>query len=249
MAFISPFQQARNGPVVIACMPKSGSTFLWKALAAVTGYAESGLNANSVIQELDPALFRRRGRSRSINQIHLIASPHAIGLLNRYAARVIVVTRKLPDILVSLRDFLHSPEIEDERNRAGVVQGTFFQIDERFYQLTEREQYDFLIDFTLPWYLWFAASWQHYRKALEQPSVWLTYERLIASPAVVIAQTLAEIGIPVVNDISASLGRLVDTRFNVGVAGRGYHLLSPEQIAAIRARAARYHLAEWDALL
>jgi hypothetical protein len=215
----------------------------------VTGFAASGLNANSVIQELDPSLFRRRGRARSINQIHLIASPYAIDLLNRHAARVIIVTRKLPDIVVSLREFLHSPEVEDERGRAGVVQGTFFQIDERFYRLSEREQYDFLIDFTLPWYLWFAASWQHYKEALAQPSVWLTYERMIADPAAVIAQTLAQIGIPAANDIPTSLGALADTRFNVGVAGRGYDLLAPEQIAAIRARAARYHLSDWDILL
>jgi hypothetical protein len=230
-------------------MPKSGSTFLWKALAAVTGYARSGLNANSVIQELDAALFERPDQARSINQIHLIASPYAIGLLNRYAARVIIVTRKLPDIVVSLREFLHSPEVQAGRQRDGVVQGTFFQIDDEFYHLSEREQYDFLIDFTLPWYLWYAASWQHHGKELEQPPVWLSYERLMADPETVIAQTVAQIGVPVARDIGECLGTLGDTRFNVGVTGRGYELLAPEQIATIQARTARYHLAECSSLL
>ncbi len=239
---------AKN-PIIVACMPKSGSTWLAQALRGVTGYNDIPVSSHWAIQELDPVTLARYQCFGLVGQIHLIASSYTIGLLNHYRVKVIVLTRKLPDVIVSLREFFYAPEIINQLKRDGVLQSSFYMIDQKFYDLSEKEQYDYLIDFALPWYLWFAASWQKFKMELRHPSVWLSYEELMADRAGVLARTVNSLNLPRLNDIDKSIGALGNTRLNVGVSGRGYKVLSGNQIAAIRDRATRYLTADLSQLL
>ena len=131
-------------PVIVACMPKSGSTWLTQALRAVTGYDDVQVSSHWAIQEIDPATMARYQGRGLVGHIHLIASPHTIELLNHYQARVIILTRKLPDVIVSVREFLYAPENINQLRRDGVLQSSFYMINRKFYDLSEQEQYDYL---------------------------------------------------------------------------------------------------------
>lgn len=247
---VSPVaNEPTKNPIIVACMPKSGSTWLSQALRAVTGYGDIPVSSHWAIQEIDPGTMARYQGFGLVGHIHLIASAYTIGLLNHYQVKVIVLTRKLPDVIVSLREFFYAPEIMNQLKREGVLQSSFYMIDQKFYDLSEKEQYDFLIDFALPWYLWFAASWQRYREKLRYPSVWLSYDELMADRAGVLARTADSLDLPKTNNFDKSLGTLGNTRLNVGVSGRGYNVLSDDQIAAIHDRAKRYLTADLKLLI
>jgi hypothetical protein len=239
---------AKN-PIIVACMPKSGSTWLTQALRAVTGYSDIPVSSHWAIQELDPVALARHQCFGLVGHIHLIPSPYTIGLLNHYQVKIIILTRKLPDIIVSLREFFYAPEIINQLKRDGVLQSSFYMIDHKFYDLSEKEQYDYLIDFALPWYLWFAASWQKFKGELRHPSVWLSYDELMADRVGVLARTVESLNLLRLNDVDKSIGALGNTRLNVGVSGRGYMVLSGNQIDTIRNRATRYLTADLNQLL
>ena len=236
-------------PVIVACMPKSGSTWLTQALRAVTGYDDVQVSSHWAIQEIDPATMARYQGRGLVGHIHLIASPHTIELLNHYQAKVIILTRKLPDVIVSVREFLYAPENINQLRRDGVLQSSFYMINRKFYDLSEKEQYDYLISFALPWYLWFAASWQKYEKELKCPPIWLSYDEVMADRVGVLARAVDTLDLPRLNEIDKNIRVLRNTRFNVGVSGRGYKLLSEGQIAAIHDQINRYLIADLKLLL
>ena len=83
--------------------------------------------------------------------------------------------RSLPDTLVSYREHIektgHGPL---DPHMPGLTEGTHFA------KLTDRQQYDYLIKFVMPWYIRFVAGW------LEAAHEWnvkfITYEELTNRP-------------------------------------------------------------------
>jgi hypothetical protein len=215
-----------KSPLMIACFPKSGSTFLAKLLSFATGYPTRDVveSFGHRDQDICERKLRRLSR-RVVIQQHVKATDHNAELMHKYGIRPIVLVRNLLDVVVSLDDHLRQ---EDHRMPTGFVHREYMNLE--FDQ-----RMDFLIRVHLPWYFNFFMSW---REASPELSTFpLTYERLFSN----VRQSLEEIlsfyrisASP--RQMTAALDRVrqTDTRFNQGCSRRGEQLLSAEHKASIR---------------
>lgn len=225
----------RKPSVLIACMLKSGSTFLCNALATATGYPRHPLvyafyqNAQDIYL---PALARGIAVP-TITQQHVRATRPNLELIDIFHFKTIVLVRDVFDALVSLRDHClrEGPEMP-----AGIVTNTFAE-------LSKEQQYDLLIDISAPWFFGFYASWFAASRRGDCEPVWVTYETLFADPASALETLLEFTGTPRSREeIAAAVekARSEGSRLNKGIAGRGRTELTADQRARI-ARLARWY--------
>ncbi|MEJ2121462.1 MAG: tetratricopeptide repeat protein [Alphaproteobacteria bacterium] len=93
--------------IFIACMPKSGSTFLKHALLRLTGWREASLTFAFLQneEELYLPFLRAVACTETITQQHCRATIPNIQLMQAFAIRPIVLVRNLFDTIVSYTDF------------------------------------------------------------------------------------------------------------------------------------------------
>ncbi|MCB9446952.1 MAG: sulfotransferase domain-containing protein [Flavobacteriales bacterium] len=215
--------------VLVACLPKSGSTWLSKMLAAQLNYGYGTLRSSPGQVEQDfyePELIDHYGSGYVIHQ-HLKAASHNLELVEKYKVRPLVLTRNIYDIIISFHDHLHRESYQ-----------YWFMIfpDQNYFQLDKEAQLDMVIDFLTPWVVNFVVTWERNKNTDKQ--LWLTYESLVADPEKVYREIhdFLGSGIPdhkLHESLATSSGR-DDMRFNRGVVGRGQHDLSEAQMERIR---------------
>ena len=223
--------------LLIACQPKSGSTFLKNVLCEITGFRDLFLFHASGQSEQDlfyPVLLEF-ATVPTVTQQHCRAAEANIQLMQAFGMRAVVLVRNLADVIVSLRDFYTQ----------GAILGTFFHPDV-WMRLCPERQIDLIIDHVVPWHLQFLASWQQADKEQRVPVLWLTYEDLMRDQSSAVQKVLAFHGIDVPEEkIAAALAALAGeprrNRFNKGVSGRGQTTISPEQMGRIRRLAEYFH--------
>ena len=214
----------RKPSILMACMLKSGSTFLCNALAAATGYPRHPLvyaffqNAQDLYL---PALARAIAIP-TITQQHVRATRPNLELIDIFHLKTIVLVRNVFDAIVSLRDHClrEGPEMP-----AGIV-------TDQFERLSTTEQYDLLIDVSAPWFFGFYASWFAASQAGKCDPVWVTYETFFADPESALESLLEFAETPRTRtEVSQALqqARSEGSRLNRGVGGRGQTELTPEQ--------------------
>jgi hypothetical protein len=215
-----------NRQVVIAAMPKTGSTFLVKALAQLTGRAHnySGYCGDNGEEQLYfPALVRDTLLRQAVTKMHLLATPTHLQLMRAFNITPIVQVRDLFDAVVSQRDHLVR-DLGDQPQQQ--------ELASHLASLDEQGQYDYVIDTWLPWVVTFYKSWWEADRDGAIGMMWVDYDRLNADAAGVIDDVLAFLGIPSdaggVRAVLASLDGKA-TRMNKAVVGRGRHLLTDEQ--------------------
>lgn len=215
----------RKPGIIVACMPKSGSTFLTTILAHIT---KSRLIKPIEAERQDeqnlfyPILVDLYG-SRYVAHIHLKASESNIRKIVDFGLKPIVLIRNLYDVVVSLNDHLHREDIR-----------TFnIFIDHSFCKLPKVEQYDRIIDLALPWYINFYVSWS----TTSIKPHWVTYEDLTSNSTNTIQDVLNYCDVPAnsteIENAISSVSKS-KTRFNKGIGGRGKEELSDAQIARIQ---------------
>ena len=223
--------------IFVACFPKSGSTFLTRVLTEVTGYkfvpfiAAFGRNEHDLYE---PRLYDHYSVD-TVTQQHCRATPMNLKLMHRYGIKPVILVRNIFDCIVSLRDHIYT--------ETGLWPMAYVNRD--FFALSESQQYDFIIDMFLPWYLDFYVSWSDFTK--EQGAsrcTWITYEHLMNDRLEALKDLLK--GLEVSDSfISQAIERVTGTgkensRLNKGVSGRGQEKLSLEQKERIRSRANLY---------
>jgi hypothetical protein len=217
-----PKRKGRN--IIIACMAKSGSTFVAKTLSAITEYPERGLLRDSESQVIDYYEVQIAKGMGIITQQHIICSQHTVNMANEFDLDVVVLERNILDVLVSLRDFLLSEEMQNSRKRFGgfLNTGQQFLVDEEFYEMDDSERYDFLILYALPWYIHFHMTWRKYHSFFKKPPLRLTYESFFADIEGSVKQILSHCDLSHLNHkISECLNPSGNTRLNQGLPGRG----------------------------
>lgn len=218
-----------RGPfLLIACMPKSGSTFLKTALEFATGYGNAVLTSafERTEQELYlPRLIEHSARP-TVTQQHVRATAENLRLMCRFRIRPVILVRDLADVIVSIRDYLLE---EGEANFPSLYATGYFR------ELNEQEQFDFLIAFAMPWYFNFYVSWNDATMSGQVDALWLRYEDLREDWHSGIRSVLSHQGITTSDDdidaaIAAAYGKgKRATRFNQGVQGRGRTALNDRQ--------------------
>ncbi len=135
--------------LLIACFPKSGSTYLSKVLQKATGLKEDYLaefgsqNEQDIVRRKLKRLWRR-----SVLQQHVKGTRTNVELLTSFGIRPIVQTRSLFDVVISLYDHF-------ERENNSLPCG---HVCADYWQMTFHERLDYLICVHLPWYFNFYLS-------------------------------------------------------------------------------------------
>jgi hypothetical protein len=211
--------------IFVACFPKSGSTFLSKALQGLTGYPEYHAAEEYVPNEQD--ISRRKllkARRLSVIQQHAKGTKTNLNILREFRMRPIVHVRNLFDVVVSLRDHFYG---HDHHFPTGYVH-------REFWQLHERDQYDYLIQMHLPWYFNFLISWHEAQRYFSL--ITTSYEELFVNPAGTLRRLADFYGLAADD---AAIGRALEyaagqpTGLNKGVSGRGRQQLTTAQRDAI----------------
>lgn len=231
-------EKRKGNHILISCFPKSGSTFLLRRLEEATGYINQPMVFEYGGNEQDlylPAVTRAFYQN-TVTQQHLRATGTNIRILADFDFRVVVLTRNIPDTLVSLHDHLLRESLETP----------LLHVDSGFEKLDFERRLDMLIDLALPWYLNFYASWfNNYTRLKSGAVMWVDYEQVVGASAATVAKICQQFGLPF-SIATASVPNLDDPvtaqkiRFNVGRPGRGRALLSPSQLSRISALA-RHH--------
>jgi len=221
--------------VLVACMPKSGSTYLKRLLCLLTGWNEANFAYGYLQNEQELYLpnILAAARSNAVIQQHCRATEANIQLVQGFAMRPVVLVRDLRDIIVSLADFYDQ----------GAVANTFFAAG--WARLDRARRLDLLIDQVMPWYLAFYASWVEAAESGRIDCLLLRYEDLIADKAGTLQAIAAYLGLAKAPQecqaaVAAAEQDRGGTRYNKGRAGRGADALTPAQTARLRGQAAYF---------
>lgn len=219
--------EAPGGPVriLLACMPKSGSTFLSDIIGALPDVARVVLipSPGRREQELDEVRILKAGTGAFIAQHHVRYSEWTAKMCAKHRIRPVVLVRSLPDVIVSLRDHLRREDTETP----------VFYAEQSHAELDDPSLERMIARLAAPWYLNFYMSWRAAPEALM-----ISYEELIADPGRVLREILSFAGADFDDrDVNEALAKVADnrqSRLNVGIAGRGAKL-EPELLRGLAA--------------
>lgn len=200
--------------VLVACQPKSASTFTTHVLSGLPGCRDVRLvpGYDRREQELSEARIKRyrfRTSRFLISQAHVRKSGPTDLLLARYGFRVVVLVRDPFDTVASLRDHI--------RNESGRFPFAYFS--EAHAKMSDTELELAIARLVMPWVLNFRLSW-----AGQADALCVSYEEIAADPIAAMTKIASFAGIPASSaDIEALCrdGRSTKSRFNVGTVGRG----------------------------
>lgn len=204
----------RRAHILIACMMKSGSTFLAQALAAHRGLRRCRLTPTWGAREAELCELRlsRYNHLGYVSQHHLKNSEWTQELIRRYHMTTVVLTRDLFDVTVSLRDHM--------RRETPVMSVAHFS--EEHARMPDAELEEAIADLAIPWFVNFYAGWREDPNAL-----FVDYEELTADPAAILNTILNRAE---VKSTPKSIARALEkvqgqnNRYNKGQKGRGQQL-------------------------
>lgn len=230
--------------IFIACSPKSGSTFLKNLLVNLTGFKDlfsvyAGLQNE---HDLDLPQMIKFGKDNTVTQQHSRASEANIQMMQAFGIRPVILVRDIYDSLLSLVDFYSQ----------GFTFSTFFN-KEDFLSFSHDKKLDLLIEFAIPWYFQFVASWQRAEAEGRLEMMWLTYEEMIADKPAAVKKLLGYYGMAVPDDAIEDRIRFIEgdgerNRFNKGIAGRGKSGVSDRHKARIRELAEYFPSADFSCI-
>lgn len=211
--------------ILLACMPKSGSTFLATILGALPGMRQhslvTGFDRREQELSLEQLLMARQ--LDYVAQHHVRYSVPTQQLAAGFGLKTIVLVRDLFDCAVSNRDhFLHIRQYE----------GSMAYADATMADWPAERVADFVVDHLMPWCVHFYVGWA---KAGRFPMA--TYDALNADPAGTAADLLARVGIDVpARDVEAAVATAqgAQTLKMTAKAGRGRAELTVDQLDRIR---------------
>ena len=215
--------------LLLACQPKSGSTFLKNVLAEVTGFRDIYLfhAAELSAQDIFYPILLEFADTPTVTHQHCRATEANLQILQAFGMRAVVLVRNLHDVLVSLREFF----------TGGAIVGTRFDVP-AWHTLSLEQQMDLLIDLVVPWHLEFLASWQQAEREKRLPILWLTYEEAMRDKQGTIDRILDFHHLSISSEkIQSSITSVLATpeknRMNKGISGRGDAALTEMQKARI----------------
>ena len=196
--------------ILVACMPKSGSTFLTDVLAKLPGMGRAHLvpDYGRREQELDLEQLISHASLSYVSQLHLRPSKLTRELLASFRVKPVFLYRNIWDVLASLRDHMLKHSLDWSMAR----------IDRGYRGWDEARQYEFLARTMMPWFIDFYVSWWH-----EEGRLAVSYEDLMADPAATVARIADWAGVAAEPaEIARALAETGHSAtFNKGGSGRG----------------------------
>lgn len=248
--------------VLLACAPKSASTFIAGALQTALGLPAAALFAsmpriravslmggNLREQEPEELALIRNGLNGVgyVAQHHSRCTPYLSMLLRAYNVRPIVTHRSLFDTFVSLDDM-----VMGYRSGRGDESGFYFSdgLPSNYGKLDREDRLTILVQRNTAWFIQFYVSWKKCERAGLAKPLWVSYEKdFLADKSGLAQRVIRHLGLA-----PDAAGKLISAfedksdgaakRLNKGVAGRGRDM--PESVRAIIERTAHYYRDEED---
>lgn len=225
--------------ILIACMPKSGSSFLNDVIRKLPTFHRAMLvpDMGRREHELDETCLKRVEGFNYVAQHHVRYSDWTGELCRTHNLTPIVLTRSMLDVVVSKRDHIR---------REGAVGHSFFA-ESHHAALSDADLEDMIARLAMPWYVNFYMGWRRAPGALL-----IDHSELASNPISVVedilshAQTSAPRAV-----IEAAIDKtfaIGESRMNVGVQGRGNNL-RPDTIRRVMELLDFYPEAEGDAYI
>lgn len=224
--------------LLVACPPKTGSSFLSHVLGlalrlrqaslATTSFTldgSSSLGANLREQEIDELALLKRCLENGgfVAQHHVRATPYLAQQLRTYGVTPVLTSRNIFDAFISLDDMYCA-----WRRRAESEHHFLNDAMPRTYlDLPLEQRLELLLDRWLFWYVQFEASWRKSAAAKFVAPVWISYEDDIApgidALADAVATRLPQLGLShaQVREAAETVAGSDYSRINKGVTGRG----------------------------
>lgn len=205
--------------ILLACMPKSGSTFLSTIISQLPDFIRVDLvpSYGRREQELSESLLQKYDGKSFVAQHHVRCSQQTELYIKNYRLVPIVLVRNLYDIVLSLNDHM---VIENP-----VTSVAYLTQDMLTWTVERRLQA--IVDLAIPWYFNFFVSWMCWKDSL-----FVTYEDLVADPLKMLEEILQFCGLSDTFTTDAIFSavekaKTLPTRKNVARPGRGMALGQP----------------------
>lgn len=209
--------------ILLACMPKSGSTYLSSSIGRLPGFRRTSLTsgASRAEQEINFRVALRKSKYNYISQQHVRYHSRTAEAIQVFQLTPVVLVRDIFDCVVSIRDHW----------RRESVRGPMAYVLERHLDMEDRDLDRMIVQMVIPWYINFYVSWTRCDDAL-----WLRYEDVVSDPADAVTRILERANHEA--DSKAILAAVQESdpameRKNVGRSGRGA-CLAEAQKQAIR---------------
>lgn len=222
--------------ILVASAPKTGSTYLTRALERTYDLSRVSLTLLSA-RSYGHYQFGGGIRDHDIDELalistayaqkgyvahhHMIGSPYLGKQAELYGITPVVTQRNLFDTFVSFDD-----HILKLRGTSEVIPYLHFGFPEAWYDMEFEDRMEFLLDYQLSWYTRYYASWRLTEREGFVKPLWVDYEKDILGAKEALAEKIAtrlgadEASIPtLVAQLSRNAGG--SDHFNKGVAGRG----------------------------
>lgn len=212
----------RRTNILLACFPKSGSTYISEVIGAIYGFKKVPLHRTyrHVEQDIDHLWAMRFLITDTITQQHVKYNENTQRAMRLYGLKPMVLVRNIFDVVVSVRDHLRKESIASPTA----------WIDEKQLGMSEDALETFITELVVPWYISFFVSWSNCETA-----TFIQYEKLLENPKGLFQEVFDSLGLHVSKvqlDQAMQAVSSKNTRLNVGVAGRGRGL-SEENISRI----------------
>lgn len=187
--------------VLLACFPKSGSSYLSDLIAAQPGFERAEFTPwyGRREQELEIKRIRPWIGRNCVAQHHVRASGYTLQLVQDFEMTPVVLVRNIGDALASLAD-----HIADEDPETPVA-----YLDDRIATLDWEDRLATVAELAAPWYVNFYVSWWR-----AMPEAMIRYEDVVLGGDTSILTERFGISLDMQNDTEPR-------RFNKGVTGRG----------------------------
>jgi hypothetical protein len=248
--------------ILVACAPKSASTFIQDAMrtalnlpaaglftATFSATSGSALGGNLREQEPDELALLRNGLNQRgyVAQHHSRCSPYVARLLDTYNVRPIVTHRNILDTIVSLDDM-----VCEWRRTPATEAGYYFNdgLPGKFHTLDRADRLMILAQRMTPWLLQFYISWKKCEQVGLTKPLWVSYEQDFLGDKAVLARRIVDYlgldGSMVIRLANALEDKSngSEKRINKGVAGRGRDV--PEAVRDLVMRTADYYRDDED---
>lgn len=209
-----PLSQNTSNHFLVACMPKSGSTWLNKLIAHTVGasveHLVTGYDARE--QELAVDKLITYHQISYTAQNHLKYSQPTHMLIEYFNLKTVVLYRNLFDVVQSLLDFI--PKLGDEANSFNGY------MKEKHTKMPKEDLLDFIIEYGVSWYIHFYLSWQN----ASVKHITVMYDDLLDDTEGTLKKIMDFHNVDVSEEqIKQAIKETskIDTRKNKAVAGRG----------------------------
>ena len=239
------FHKANCRFFVFAACPKSASTYLRNLLKIVCrknmkivapkisdGFGHNFISEAEVLKKLNI-------RKDLMLYGHIPYNHHNATVIKKltHTPQVIVSLRPLPDLVISYKEHV-------DKNKFGPLDYRIAGMSECYsgwQSADDEKKFDYIINYILPWYIRFIASWKAASKIWRTD--FITFEEHTLHPADSLSNIVQFLQLVTKTSELEALknpDNVPQKKFNVGLSGRGLKILKQEQVDRIKALVSLY---------